>query len=91
MSYDYTWNIVIDIIIFVAFFFTAYTCCYREESKLYTIFLSLAFGATFAFIYLNSFELPSKVTEKDRAIIHFLYLLNLIIISLFVIYCVWIC
>lgn len=100
MKGDYTWNIVISVIIFVVFFLLTYSYLLYYSGKsipnknidiVYRLFLSIAVGSVFAFIYLNSFDLPSKVTEKDRAIIHFLYLLNIIIISLFVIYCVWRC
>jgi len=41
---------------------------------------AIALGAVASFCYLNTIELPSKVTECDKAVIHIVYLVNVIII-----------
>lgn len=47
---------------------------------------SVALGAVASFCYLNTLELPSKVTDRDKATIHIIYLLNVIIIVAYVLY-----
>lgn len=50
---------------------------------------SFILGAVASFCYLNTVELPSKVTERDKAAIHIFYLINVILIIAYVLYSIF--
>lgn len=50
------------------------------------LFEAFILGVVGSFCYLNTLELPSKVTERDKATIHIFYLINVILIITYVLY-----